>query len=97
MKIPNLGAGSAYAVAAEPIAGLIAFLFSDAAAPVSRAILPAYGGLPGMTRRRANHHDPVMTSHQSRGDAGPVANPRTAFTGRARATRRYRDFTSIRR
>jgi dienelactone hydrolase len=95
----------AHAAAAEPIAGLIAFLFSDAAAPVSRAILPAYGGLPGMTYgglpgmtgRRANHHDPVMTFHQSCGDPWTVANPRTAFTGRARATRRYCDFTSIRR
>jgi dienelactone hydrolase len=95
MRIPDLV--MAHAAAAEPIAGLIAFLFSDAAAPVSRAILPAYGGLPGMTGRRANHHDPVMTSHQSCGDPRPIANPRTAFTGRARATRRYRDFTSTRR
>jgi len=34
----------AHAVASEAIAGLIAFLVGDAAAQVSGAIAPAYGG-----------------------------------------------------
>jgi len=70
MRIPDQV--MVHAAGAEAIAGLTHFLAGDAAAPVSRAILLTYGGLPGMTGRRANHHDPVTTSHQSRGDPGPV-------------------------
>jgi hypothetical protein len=47
MNIPDLV--MTHAVAAEAIAGLITFLVSEAAAPVRRASLPAYGGLPGVT------------------------------------------------
>ena len=35
-----------HTVAPEAMAGVIAFLVSDAAAPVSGAILPAYGTWP---------------------------------------------------
>jgi NAD(P)-dependent dehydrogenase (short-subunit alcohol dehydrogenase family) len=58
---------TAHAVAPEAIAGLIAFLVSDAAAPVSRAILPADGALaymrPGITRPGAGWPAPAGERH----------------------------------
>src|SRR6266568_1387759 len=55
-------------------AGVIAFLVSDAAAPVSGAILARVRGL---TRRHArtgaNHHDPVMLAHMAGGEPGLVS------------------------
>ena|SRR6266568_536429 len=55
-------------------AGVIAFLVSDAAAPVSGAILARVRGL---TRRHArtgaNHHDPVMLAHLAGGEPGLVS------------------------
>ena len=84
----------AHAVAPEAIAGVIAFLVSEVAAPVSGAILPCTG--PSGPARRGpypNHHDPAMTSHLAVRERGPDAK-RTAVRGRAQIQGRYRDYTS---
>jgi hypothetical protein len=50
--------------AGQALAGVIAFLVSEVAVPVSGAIWPVSGTWrPGQAGPHPNHHDPAMTSH----------------------------------